>query len=126
MKRLSALLLLLSILSPLGLVAQNGGMPSGHAMLADPNAFADGHVAALDRQVQLTAAQKAKLRPVFLDEGQRLFAIISSTGMPTEQKQAAIQKLHEDTAAKVNSLLTPEQRKKGGPAQQTAHPMSQT
>jgi hypothetical protein len=94
-------------------------------MLADPNAFADGHVAALDRQVQLTEAQKAKLRPVFLDEGQRLFAIINSTTMPTEQKQSAIQKLHEDTAAKVNSLLTPEQRQIR-PAPQMAHPTSQT
>jgi Spy/CpxP family protein refolding chaperone len=125
MKRLLALLLLLLVFAPLGLLAQNGGMPSGHRMLADPNAFADGHVAALDRQVQLTEAQKAKLRPVFLDEGQRLFAIINSTTMPTEQKQSAIQKLHEDTAAKVNSLLTPEQRQIR-PAPQMAHPTSQT
>ena len=126
MKRFSALLLLLLVVAPLVVVAQSGGMPPGHQMLADPNAFADGHLAALDHQVQLSAAQKTKLRPVFLDEGQKLFAIMSSTSMPTDQKQAAIGKLHEETAAKVNSLLTPEQRKKGGPTQQMAHPMSQT
>lgn len=95
-------------------------------MLADPNAFADGHLAALDHQMQLTTAQKTKLRPVFFDEGRKLFAILNSTTMPTDQKQAAIEKLHEETAAKVNSVLTPEQRKKGRPTQQTAHPMNQT
>jgi len=95
-------------------------------MLADPNAFADGHLAALDHQVQLTAAQKTKLRPIFLDEGQKLFAILNSTTMPTEQKQAAIEKLHEETASKVNSVLTPQQRKQETPSQQRPHPTSQT
>ncbi len=113
-------------LAPLGVVAQNGGMPPGHQMLASPNAFAEGHLAALDHQVQLTAAQKTKLRPIFLDEGQKLFAIMNSTTMPTDQKQAAIEKLHEETAGKVDSVLTPEQKKRGGPTPQAMHPTSQT
>ena len=84
-------------------------------MLADPDKFADGHVAAIERQVELSADQKTKLRPIFLDEGKRLFSILNSTTMPTEQKQAAIEKLHAETAAKVGSLLTPEQRKQMTP-----------
>ena len=126
MKKLSALILSFAILTSIGLSGQNGGMPPGHQMLADPSAFADGHLAALDHQVQLTAEQKAKLRPVFLDERQKLFAILNSTTMPTDQKQASIQKLHEETAAKVNSLLTPQQRKQRGPSQEKPHPTSQT
>ena len=125
MNKLAALLTGLVLFVSLGLVAQNGGMPPGHQMLADPNAFAEGHVAALDHQVQLTAAQKTKLRPVFRDEGQKLFAVLNSTTMPTEQKQAAIEKLHAETAAKVDSILTPEQKKQMGPAQQKPHPTSQ-
>ncbi len=124
MKKISALLLFV-VLAAIGLVAQSGGMPPGHQMLADPNAFADGHLAALDHQVQLTAVQKTKLRPIFLNEGQKLFAIMNNTSMPTEQKQAAIEKLHEETAATVTGVLTPEQRKQRGPAQQQAHPASQ-
>lgn len=126
MKKLAALIFLFVILASVGLAAQSGGMPPGHQMLANPDAFADGHLAALDHQVQLTAEQKAKLRPVLLDEGQKLFAILNSTTMPTDQKQAAIEKLHEETATKVNSMLTPQQRKQRGPSQQQPHPMSQT
>jgi hypothetical protein len=124
MKKFSTLLLLIVV--SLGVAAQNSGMPPGHQMLADPNAFADGHLAALDHQVQLTANQKAKLRPVFLDEGQKLFAILNSTAMATEQKQASIEKLHEETAAKVNSMLAPQQKNRRGPTQEKPHPISQT
>jgi Spy/CpxP family protein refolding chaperone len=126
MKKFSTLLLLIVALVSLGVVAQNSGMPPGHQMLTDPSAFADGHLAALDHQVQLTEAQKTTLRPVFLDEGQKLFAILNSTTMATEQKQASIEKLHEETAAKVNSLLTPQQRKQRGPSQEKPNPTSQT
>ena len=126
MKKTPAFLLLLVLLPILGLAAQTSSMPPGHQMLADPNKFADGHVAALDHQVQLTAAQKVQLRPIFLDEGQRLFAILNSTTMPSNQKQAAIAKLHAETAAKVDLLLTPEQKKHVGASQQKPHPMTQT
>jgi len=119
---------LLLTLSFLSLAAQNG-MPSGHQMLADPDKFADGHVAALERQVELSPDQKTILRPVFLDEGKKLFAILNSTTMPTEQKQAAIEQLHAETAAKVGSLLTPEQRRQMTPVptgQRKAAPAGQT
>jgi len=85
--------------------------PPGHKLLTDADRFADGHVAALDRQLHLTPDQKSKLRPIFKDEAQQLFAIMNNTAMPVEQKQAAIEKLHLETAAKVDSILTPEQRK---------------
>jgi hypothetical protein len=93
------------------LAGQNAPMPPGHPMLADPEKFADGHVAALDRQVHLSPDQKPKVRAVFLEEGKQLFAVLSHTGLSPQQKHAAIQKLHMETAAKVNALLTPEQRR---------------
>jgi Spy/CpxP family protein refolding chaperone len=80
----------------------------------------------LDRQLQLSDDQKSKLRPVFLDEGKKLFAILNSTSLSREDKQAAIGKLHNETVAKVDSLLTPEQRRQVSPAQQKSHPASQT
>ncbi len=84
-------------------------------MLADPEKFADGHLAALDQQVHLSTEQKPRLRAVFLEEGKQLFAVLSSTSLSPQQKQSAIQKLHLETAAKVNSLLTPEQRRDAPP-----------
>ena len=111
--------LLLAFATALSLPAQNsGGMPPGHQMLAGPDAFADGHLAALDRQVQLSEEQKTKLRLVFLQEGKKLFAIIGNDSLTTEQKQAAIEILHRETAAQVNSLLTPEQRRQAPPSNQ--------
>ena len=115
MKAFVFVLLLFVVIAPTLHAQSPGGMPPGHQMLADPNAFADGHVAALDRQVQLSADQKAKLRPVFLEEGKKLFAIIGDNSLSTEQKQAIIQKLHLETAAHVNELLTPEQRRQAAP-----------
>src|SRR5262249_35110095 len=107
-------------------LAAQSGMPAGHQMLFDPDKFADGHVAALERQLQLTSEQKTKLRPVFLDEGKQLLGIISSNTLSPEEKQTAIGKLHLQTVHKVNSLLTPEQRRQAAPTQQKANPASQT
>ncbi len=130
MKRFSLILLLVFafVLSPNLLAQSSSGMPPGHQMLADPEKFADGHVTALDRQVHLSADQKEKLRPVFLNEGKRLFAVLNDSSISDQQKQIAIQKLHEETAAKVDSLLTPAQRKQWAPAQpqRSSTPASQT
>ncbi len=89
----------------------SGAMPPGHQMLSSPDAFADGHLAALDKQVSLTAEQKPKLRAVFLQEANELFAVFGDKTMTQEQKQARIQQLHVVTQNRVWSLLTHEQRK---------------
>jgi len=80
-------------------------------MLSSPDAFADGHLAALDKQVSLTAEQKPKLREVFLQEAKDLFGIFGDKSMSQEQKQARIQQIHLTTRDKVWGLLTHDQRK---------------
>jgi len=92
--------------------AQNSGsMPPGHQMLASPDAFADGHLAALDKQVGLSAEQKLQVRAVFLKEGKKLFAVFGDTTLSDTQKQARIQQLHVATQNKIWNLLTREQQK---------------
>ena len=91
--------------------AQNNGAPPGHQMLSSPDAFADGHLAALDKQVGLSAEQKPKLRAVFLQEANDLFAVFGDAKLSDAQKQARIQQLHVATQSKVWNLLTHEQRK---------------
>lgn len=103
------------------MVAQTS-MPPGHEMLADPEKFADGHLAALDRQVQLTDEQKPKVRAVFLSEGKQLFALLNNPNLSMEQKQMGIEKLHLQTAAKVNSMLTSEQRRRAAPPKEQPTP----
>ena len=89
----------------------SSAIPPGHQMLSSPDAFADGHVAALDKQVTLTADQKPKARAVFMAEAKELFAVFSDKNLTQEQKQARIQQIHVSTRNQIWNLLTHEQRK---------------
>ena len=112
MKLRATLLTILLCMLPLLAYAQNAGaIPPGHQMLSSADAFADGHLAALDKQVTLTTEQKPKVRAVFLQEANELFAVFGDKSATQEQKQARIQQLHIATRDKVWGLLTPEQRK---------------
>jgi Spy/CpxP family protein refolding chaperone len=112
MKRIVVLLFLtLSVFSFVAQAQNSGAMPPGHQMLSSPDAFADGHLAALDKQVGLSPDQKTKARAVFLQEAKELFAVFGDTSMSDAQKQARIQQLHVATQSQVWNLLTHEQRK---------------
>ncbi len=128
MKRNLIVLFLLSLALSLTALCQTGAMPPGHQMLADPEKFAQGHLSALDQQLHLSADQKTQLHSVFLSEGKQLFALLNNSGMSTEQKQIAIEKLHTDTVNKVDAILTPEQRRQFSPPTQGPSPshVSQT
>ena len=86
-------------------------VPPSHNILGDPNLFADAHLKGLDAKAHLSDEQKTKLRAVFYAEGQSLIAIMNDSSLPDEQKGQKIQQLHEQTEAKVGSMLTPAQRK---------------
>lgn len=86
-------------------------MPSGHQILASPDAFADVHLAALDEQIGLSAEQKPQLRAVLLQDGKDLFAVFGDGSLSDAQKQERIQQLHVATQSKVWNLLTHKQRK---------------
>jgi len=62
--------------------------------------------------VHLSDQQKVKIRPVFFAEGQKLIAILNDASLSQDQRGQLIQQLHEQTAATVASMLTPEQRKR--------------
>jgi len=120
-------LLLALILSAFTFVAQaqnSGAAPPGHQMLASPAAFADGHLAALDKQVGLSTEQKLKLRAVFLQEGNDLFAVFGDRSLSDAQKQTRIQQIHVATRDKVWGLLTHEQRKQMSESPATPRPVT--
>jgi Spy/CpxP family protein refolding chaperone len=103
--------LLLSALTLPGFTQTSGAIPPGHQMLSSPDAFADGHLAALDKQVNLTADQKPKARAVFAAEAKELFAVFGDKSLTQEQKQARIQQIHVSARNQIWSLLTHEQRR---------------
>ena len=98
--------------------------PPSHSILGDPNLFADAHLKGVDAQVHLSDEQKQKLRRVFYAEGQTLIAIMNDSSLPDDQKGQKIQQLHEQTAEKVASMLTPAQRKSLAPPS-TQKPVTQ-
>ena len=98
-------------------IAQAGAQaaPPSHNILSDPNLFADAHLRGVDAQVHLTGKQKEKMRPMFFAEGQKLIAILNDPSLSQDQRGQLIEQLHQQTADKVASMLTPEQRKSQHP-----------
>ncbi|HYU44611.1 MAG TPA: hypothetical protein VEK84_00355 [Terriglobales bacterium] len=96
--------------------------PPSHSILSDPNKFADAHVNGLDAQLHLSEAQKAQLRQVFVAEGKELISILNDSSLRQDQRQQKIQQLHEQTANKVATFLTPSQLKQYDNAPRTMPP----
>jgi Spy/CpxP family protein refolding chaperone len=94
-------------------IAQAGAQaaPPSHNIMSDPNLFADAHLRGMDAQLHLSDKQKEQIRPVFFAEGQKLIAILNDPALSQDQRGLLIQQLHQETADKVGSMLTPEQRK---------------
>ncbi len=109
MRKLFVLIVLLACFAPVQAGAQ--AAPPSHSIMSDPNRFADAHLNGLDAQVHLSGKQKEELRPVFFAEGQKLIAILNDSALSQDQRGLLIQQLHLQTANKVASMLTPEQRK---------------
>lgn len=60
--------------------------------------------------LNLTDDQKSKLKDIFSDAKSKREAIFNDTSLTNDQKKAKMKELHTDTMAKVNEVLTPEQR----------------
>ncbi len=86
--------------------------PAGHGILNNPEKFADAHLAAVDRAVTLTDAQKPRLRAIFLDEAKRLGTILGDAALTDQVRGRKIQSLHLATVHRVAVELTPQQREK--------------
>ena len=87
--------------------AQNNGATSPvRQMLSSPEAFADGHLAALDKQLGLSEEQKPQLLAVFLQEGKQLIAILDDNSLSDAQKLTCIHQIHIAARNRVWSLLT--------------------
>lgn len=62
--------------------------------------------------LNLTEEQKAKLRPILMDERQQMEAVRNDSSMSTEQKMTKVQQIREAASPKIKAVLTPEQLKK--------------
>lgn len=67
---------------------------------------------ALATALSLTDDQKAKLKPIIQEEGEKLRALRQDTALDQEARRTKSQELRKTYAAKIKAVLTPEQAEK--------------
>jgi hypothetical protein len=82
------------------------GFGGGRGMMGggDPAKMTDGIVDMLTKKLTLTDDEKAKIKPIILDQ-------VTQTQKDMDTQRQAMQKRIEDTKAKIKPLLTADQQK---------------
>jgi hypothetical protein len=73
-----------------------------------------------DNPLNLTDDQKAKLRPILMEENQQLEGLRNDTSMTQAQKVAKSNEIRQVASPKIRAILTPEQLQKLADLQQKA------
>jgi Spy/CpxP family protein refolding chaperone len=88
--------------------------PGGSAATGEPSAQQQAHstLEHLGPELNLTADQKTKLETILSGEIQQVRDLRADTSMTVEQKQAKFKETLTADHAKIDSILTPEQKQK--------------
>jgi len=71
-----------------------------------------GELRYLSQQLNLTEEQKEKLRPLLMEEGEKLRTTRLDEHLPLDQKRAKLLEIRDSYRPKIAELLTPEQQEK--------------
>ncbi|HTI97306.1 MAG TPA: hypothetical protein VL527_00275 [Dongiaceae bacterium] len=71
-----------------------------------------GRLEMLAKQLDLTEAQKEKLKPILKDQAEQLKALRADTNMSRDDKMAKLKEIRESLNAQLKTILTPEQMEK--------------
>jgi len=66
----------------------------------------------MSKRLNLTAAQKAKIKPVLEDQRNKMKALYNDRSTPNNQKMEKLRAMQTSYQARVKKILTPEQQKK--------------
>lgn len=75
-------------------------------------ATAESRLEELSKDLNLTEAQKAQLKPILQEEAQQLQEVRNDTSLSKEQKMAKAKDIHATHKPQINEILTPDQQKK--------------
>lgn len=92
----------------------------GPGAQATPGNSAQGQ-ADENNPLNLTEDQKARLRPILIEENQQLEAVRNDTTMKQEEKIAKANEIRQTASPKIRAVLTPEQLQKLNALQQKAN-----
>ena len=83
-----------------------------HAAPRTPGNHAGGKLKKLSKELELTDAQKAQLRPILMGAHQQAEAIKADTTLNPEARKIKMHELGRSTRQQMQAILTPEQREK--------------
>jgi protein CpxP len=83
-----------------------GGRHGGHGM--DPDKMLDH----MTKRYNLTSDQQNQIRPILQDQQQQMQSLRADTSMSREDKMAKGRSMHQESAQKIEAVLTDDQRKK--------------
>jgi Spy/CpxP family protein refolding chaperone len=88
--------------------AQGGGMGGhgGHHM--DP----DKMLAHMTKRYNLTSDQQSQIKPILQDQQQQMQALHSDTSTSQDDKRAKMMSMHQESAQKIEAVLTDQQKQK--------------
>ncbi len=83
------------------------GMHGHHMMAQNP----DKQLAHMTAKLNLTADQQAQIKPILQDRNTQMMALHSDTALAGPDKMAKMKSINQDTHAKIEAVLTDEQKK---------------
>jgi Spy/CpxP family protein refolding chaperone len=88
--------------------AEGGGMGGhgGHHM--DP----DKMLAHMTKRYNLTSDQQSQIKPILQDQQQQMQALHSDTSTSQDDKRAKMMSMHQESAQKIEAVLTDQQKQK--------------
>ena len=72
----------------------------------------DDQVAAMTDQLNLTADQQAKIKPLLQDQHDQMQTLMKDTSLSPDDRRAKARSVHQSTVAKVREILNDDQKKK--------------
>ena len=115
MKSRWAILTILVVLAA-GLLFAGQSYPAPQAQSAigeHPDASSpEAHLQMLTEKLNLTADQKAKVKPILEDQAQQMKTVRDDTSLSQEQQKAKMKAIHGSCHDQINGVLTPEQQAK--------------
>jgi Spy/CpxP family protein refolding chaperone len=81
--------------------------PQGHEAMGAAADNTDAHLQMLTEKLNLTDAQRTKLKPILQDQSQQQQAVHDDTSLSPEQKTAKIKAIHASFRDQISAVLTP-------------------
>ena len=75
----------------------------------------------LTRELNLSSDQQSQIKPLLVDQQQKMQALFQDPSLAQEDRQAKAKSITEDTHNKIEALLTDEQKQKFEAMQQRMH-----